>query len=106
MRPIRVSQTGVGTSALIPMDYTQAPFSVGVGTVLASGTATWSVQHTFDDIQDSTVTPVWFDNTGISGVTANKDGNYAFPVRAIRLNVTVGTGTVYMILIQGRRDGA
>ncbi len=102
MRPVKVTQSGVGTSAIIPLDYTQAPFNVGIGTVLSSGSATWSVQHTFDDVQDSTVTPVWFNNSGINAVTANTDGNYAFPIRAIRLNVTLGTGTVYMIAIQGR----
>lgn len=103
MRPVKVTVTGVGTSSIIPMDYDQAPFAVGLGTVLVSGTATWSVQHTFDNVQDSTVTPTWFTNSGINAVTASTDGNYAFPVRAIRLNVTLGTGTVSLTAIQGRR---
>lgn len=92
-----------GLSAVIPLDYDQAPFNVGIGTYLSTGSATWSVQHTFDDLQNSSVTPTWFNNTGINGVTSNTDGNYAFPVSGIRLNVTTGSGTVVMDVRQGRR---
>lgn len=102
MRPVSVTVTGVANSAAIPMDYVQAPFAVGVGCVI-SATATYTVQHTFDDVQDATVTPTWFSNSGITAKTANTDGNYAFPVRAVRLNVSASTGTVTMTLIQGRR---
>lgn len=100
MRPITVSQTGTGQSATVPMDRKLAPFAVGIGCVV-SGTATFNVEHTFDNIQDATVTPTWFINSGFSAKTANQDGNYTFPVRAIRLNVTAGTGTVTMTVIQG-----
>ena len=33
----------------------------------------------------------------------NKDGNYAFPIRAARVTVTAGTGTATMTLLQGLR---
>jgi hypothetical protein len=33
-----------------------------------------------------------FDHEGMTGKTANEDGNYAFPVAAVRLNVTAYTG--------------
>jgi hypothetical protein len=110
MRPMQVTVVGStggpasnGISAILPLDYVQAPFNVGIGTYLSTGTATWSVQHTFDDLQNSAVVPVWFNNTGINAVSAQTDGNYAFPVRGIRLNVSAGTGTVVMDVIQGRR---
>lgn len=105
MRPTQITQTGVGTTPWIPMDFAQAPFAVGVGVVLVSGsTITYTVEHTFDDIYDSTVVPVAFANTGLTAQTVSKDGNYAFPVRAIRLNVTAGTAPVVaMTLIQGSR---
>ncbi len=104
MRPKRVVQTGTGTTAWIPMDFKQAPFSVSVGCVIVSGTATYTVEHTFDDVYDPTVTPVAFSNAGITAQTTNKDGNYDKPVRAIRLNVTAGTSPVVaMTLIQGVR---
>ena len=42
----------------------------------------------------------WTPNPGITAATANANGNYAFPVRSISLNVTAGTGTVVAELIQ------
>ncbi len=37
----------------------------------------------------------------MAGVVAvNRDGNYAFPIRAIRIRVTAGTGTVRLAVIQ------
>jgi len=102
MRPVTVTVTGVGVSPPIPMDYLASFFAVGVGCVV-NGTVNYTVQHTFDDVFSPTFNPStanWFSNTGITGKTANTDGNYAFPVRAIRLNVASGTGSVTMTLIQ------
>lgn len=104
MRAKKITVTGTGTSAWIPLDNKQAPFNVGIGCVIVSGTATYSVEHTFDDIWDTTVTPVAFQNSGITAQTTNKDGNYAAPVKAIRLNVTAGASPVVaMTIIQGLR---
>lgn len=103
MRPITVSQTGVGTSNWIPMDIYQNPFNVGVG-VKATGTVTYSVEHTFDNVFDPTVTPTVYQNSSLTSQTTSKDGNYAFAVRAIRVNVTAGTGAAAMTLIQSGRD--
>jgi hypothetical protein len=104
MRAKKITVTGTGTSAWIPLDNKQAPFNVGIGCVIVSGTATYSVEHTFDDVFDLTVTPVAFQNSGITAQTTNKDGNYAAPVKAIRLNVTAGASPVVaMTIIQGLR---
>lgn len=100
--PSIVTQTGTGTSAWIPVDYTQNAFAIGFGCVV-SGTVTYTVQHTFDNIQDSSITPTAFDHSTVSAETTNQDGNYAFPVRAIRLNVTAGTGSVTITILQGRK---
>lgn len=99
MRPVSVTVSAVAISNPIVMDYMKDPFAVGLG-VKVTGTITYSVQHTFDDVYDSTVTPTWFDNTSLAAQTANKDGNYAFPVRAIRLNNTAGTGSATLTVIQ------
>lgn len=86
-----VSQTGTGqTSAIIPLPGN--PFNVGFG-VVVSGTVTYSVQHTFDNTN-------WFDHEAVVGATDNQDGNYAYPVAGIRLNVTAGTGTATLTTIQ------
>lgn len=102
MRPISVTVTGAGVSSPIPMDYTLPGFSVGIGCV-KTGTVNYTVEHTFDNIWSTSFDPstaTWFPNTGLSAKTANADGNYAFPVRAIRLNVASSDGTVTMHVIQ------
>lgn len=102
MRPIRVVVTGVDVSAPIPMDYVASIFNVGVGCVI-SATATYTVEHTFDDVWSPTFNPAtatWFPNSGLTAKAANTDGNYAFAVTAIRLNVAASTGTVTMTLVQ------
>jgi hypothetical protein len=100
--PSIVTQTGTGTSAWIPVDYTQANFGIGFGCVV-SGTVTYDVQHTFDNIQDISISPTAFTHSTVTGETANQDGNYAFPIRAIRLNVTAGSGSVTITVLQGRK---
>lgn len=103
MRPATVSVTGVGTSQVIPLDWNSSPFNVGVGCIV-TGTATYTVEATFDDVFAPNFTPAsanWLPNIGLTAQTASKDGNYAFPVRGVRLNVTAGTGTVQMTVLQG-----
>lgn len=104
MRPVRVTVTGAGVSRVINPDYYMDPFAIGVGCVISSGaTVSYTVQHTFDDVYALTFdasTATWFPNSGITSKTANTDGNYAFPVAGIRLNVASSDGTVTMTLIQ------
>ena len=103
MRPQVISKAASGTTAWIPVDYKQSPFNVGMGLVI-SGTLTADVEHTFDDPYDSTITPTAFKNSTLVSKTSSADGNYAFPVRAIRLNVTAYTsGTATLTILQGVR---
>jgi len=104
MRPVVVSKTGTGSSSVVPLDHYQSPFNVGFG-VVVSGTVNYTVQHTFDDIFDASVTPVWFNHPTIASLAANADGNYAFPVRAIRVTVNSGSGTATMTAIQAGMPG-
>jgi hypothetical protein len=103
MNPVQYSQTGTGAGRAILMDWLQNPFQVGGTTVLNGAVADHRVQHTFDDVLNPAVTPTWLNNSAFAGITAaGKDWNYAFPVRAIRLNVLDGTGggTVTISIIQ------
>lgn len=102
MRPQIFSKSGTGTSAWIPLDYKQSPFNVGFG-VVVSGTITYDIEHTFDDVFDSSVTPTAFKHSTLVSQTANKDGNYTAPIRAIRVNNTAGTGSTTVTLLQGLR---
>jgi len=102
MRPVSITVSSIAASQWIPVDYRQAPFSIGFGAKINSGTATYTVQHTFDNVLDPTVTPVAFNHPTVAAATANADGNYAFPVRAIRLNVTAGASpNVTLTILQG-----
>jgi len=104
MRPTSITVSSAASSAWIPLDYKQNPFNVGFGVVIPSGTLTYKIEHTFDDIFDSSVTPTAFDHSSVTGKTANADGNYAFPVRAIRLTVTAYTsGSAVLTILQGIR---
>jgi hypothetical protein len=104
MRPITVSQTGAGSSATIPVDHYQTPFNIGMG-VTVSGTVNYTIQHTFDNVQDSAVTPTWFSHPTLASLTAAADGNYAFPVRAIKILQNSGSGTTTLTLIQAGMPG-
>ena len=101
MRPIRVIKTGTGTTNAIPLDCYISPFNIGFGVEVSAGaTVNYKVQHTFDNVEDSSITAVWFDHPTITGQTANADGNYAFPVAAVRLNASANDGTLTFVVIQ------
>lgn len=110
MRPVRVAVGDASSSRPIPLDQYQSPFNVGVGVSLSAGaTLTYTVEHTFDDVFASTFDPstaTWFPNTGLSAKTTSLDGNYAFPVVAVRLRVSSWTsGVATMTLVQAGMPG-
>ena len=99
MRPVIVSQTGVGTK-VVPVDYLQVPPRISAAGIV-TGTATFNIEHTYSNVNDPTVTPVWFAPTADSGKSANYDKGFEFPIMGIRLNVTAGTGSVALTVLQG-----
>jgi len=76
----------------------------GIGLQVAvSGTATWTVQQTLDNVFDGTITPTWFDHpdTNMVSQTVGRQGNYAYPPLAIRLALaTASTGSARLTIIQ------
>jgi hypothetical protein len=105
MIPIVLAKTGAGASANMAVtDTYQTPFNVGMG-VVVSGTVNYTIQHTFDDIFNGSVTPTWFNHPTLASQAASADGNYAFPVRAIRLFVNSGSGTATATIIQAGMPG-
>jgi hypothetical protein len=103
--PIYVTQDSAGSSRWVPLDYKQVPFNVGLGVKLSTGAGlTYTVEHTFDDIQNPDITPVAFPNAGLTSKTANDDGNYAFPVKAVRVTVSGYTsGNATLMIVQGEQ---
>jgi len=108
-KPWRFTVTGISSTVGYPSsgvfvpDYYIRPFNIGIGTICNTGAATFSVEHTFDDTSTTFISSAltWFPNTGITAKSTNTDGNYAYPVTGIRLNVTAGsTGTIQLVVIQ------
>lgn len=97
MKTQTVSKTGTGSSSAIVMNTNISPFNVGFG-VIATGTVTYSIQHTFDD--PAVGFTVWYTHPTIAAKSDNQDGNYAFPVTGIKVLVTAGAGTATLNLIQ------
>ena len=99
MRPVRITQSGVGDTVVIPLERYNPSFNVGI-TVTVTGTVTYTVQSTSDNPFDSTITPEWADHPTLVGLTVKGDGNYAFLVAGVRLRVTAGTGTATITVNQ------
>lgn len=95
---VSVGWTNKGVTNPWIADPMQNPFNIGFGCVILSGTPLYSIQHTFSTVLagGGTTDPstwLWFTNASINGIGTNTDGNYAYPVSAIRLAVN-GTGSV------------
>lgn len=104
-RPIRKTLAAAGVTPPIPMNV-HIVANISISVVLApTSTLTYSVEHTFDDVFAEGFDPdtaTWFPNDVLTGQTASADGNYAFPVTAIRLNVSAFTsGSAAITVIQG-----
>jgi hypothetical protein len=98
--PTSVTVSSQTSSAAIPINWRANNFAVGIGCVVNSGTHTYKVQHTFDDIY-TVANPTWFDHASLVSKTASADGNYAFPIRAVRLTITAWTsGSTTMTILQ------
>lgn len=105
---IKLTKTGTGRSAVHVPDTFLNPFNIGLGCVvtLAQGeSVTYSVEHTFEnalapDFNPATAT--WFKNSGLTDKNGNENGNYAYAVNAISLNITAATGnpTVTLYILQ------
>jgi len=99
---VTVSGASLSSSYIVTDTYI-SPFNVGFGVVI-TGAVSYSIQHTFDNPQ-TVANPTWFFHPSTpSGtpVTANLDGNYAFPVAAIKIltSAATNTGTVKLTVIQ------
>lgn len=127
MRQIVVTTTTTGTSAAIPLDTYIAPFQVSVGVVMSQGSEVL-IQHTYSDLQNPAITPVWYPSatsTADEGFLLQENGsailqedgsfiltgdeNFShfidFPVSGVRLNTVANGGTVTMTVLQAGMPG-
>lgn len=111
--PAVITQNGTGTSSIWFPDWMQNPFNIGIQCI-ATGTVTFNVEHTFDNIDVtngvgpfstvnlpvSAASATWIANPGVSLATTTINGNYAFPVRALRVNVVTAANATAGVTVQ------
>ena len=93
-----VTVSSAASSKWIPLNIRESGFKVSLGLEI-TGTGSYKVEHTFDNIQTDT-SPTVFTHSVLSGITASTDSNYDFPVRAVRLtcsSYTSGSATLKII---------
>lgn len=94
----KISVFGVGTSEWVPLNrWTDSDISLLVS---VGGTATYTVETTLDRVNRQGTIPVPIDHATLVGQTVGNTGNVAFPVEAVRVSVTSGTGSVTMHVMQ------
>ncbi len=101
------STFGYNAATFFP-DTSRNPFNIGFGCVVNSTNVTYNIEHTWDYNPTGASSAFtsslanWFQHSSVTGASTNANSNYAFPVTAIRLNVTAGssTGTVMASFVQ------
>lgn len=107
MRPVIVTTSGVQRSPVAVVDYLTDPVNISLAAI-ASGTVTYNVEYTYDDVFSATFNPAtanWFVHATFSAATGTKDGNIAFPVRGISVNQTAGTGGISLTVLEAGIGG-
>lgn len=105
---VAAGTNGFGSSQWWTLDQWVAPFTVGLAVEVASGTATFSIQHTYDDpnnLLGGIAFPTPFNHPIIVGATTTTDSSYSTPVVAVRLLTTAGTGTLRARIEQAGGSG-
>ena len=109
MRPVVIEVSSLSISDPIRVNWRggQSDFNLSIGVDLTPGTLTYSVEHTLDaptdftSVADYNANAVWRDTTGLTGLSANGEGDLGFPVQAVRLNVTAYTsGSAKITVVQ------
>lgn len=103
MKPVNLTVTGVGNSNVYPVDNYVSPSNLGLA-VVVTGTITYKVQYTFDDVFASGYSPTagtstWFDHPTLTG-SSSLNSNIAYPVSGVRLSTSAGAGSATLTIIQ------
>lgn len=104
---VEVGTTDQASSAWAPLDHYQTPFHVSVALQNVEG-GTYDVEHTFDPMMRRSPSdpPAVFAHDSLTGQTGAEDGNYSFPIAAVRFTRTAGTAAAEMSVQQaGVRGG-
>lgn len=89
MRPKTITATVTGASQAIPLDRYVNGYALAVKITPTNATATYTVQHTFDDpgVVNLNTGGTWYnhDDAALVSAATNKDSNYAFVPTATRI---------------------
>lgn len=106
---VTVGTSAVGSTQPFIMDTMTSPFALGIACVVVSGSPTYTVEISNDDMSPSWDTsatlPTWFAASGFSAQTTSQIGSVLFPVTMVRLTNNSGTGSTSMKLTQGLGAG-
>lgn len=101
-RPTTLSTSGVSKSSVCPLNHYAVPFNVSVITTV-TGSATYTLQFTGDNVFASTFVPDsanWQNHPQMTGSTVSDTVEFTSPVTGIRIDQTVGAGSVAAVVIQ------
>jgi hypothetical protein len=114
MRPIVYTIIGGSgtqiTSPVCPIDHYVSPANIALN-VVVTGTITYSVQYTFDNVFAAGYDPAngnWTNHPTLATKTATADSNISYPVRGIRVISPASpssSGTATLTIIQGGGAG-
>ena len=98
-----ITQSGVGSSRICLPDYLYNPVAFGLRTVV-TGTATYTIQCTLDDVIASGFDPAtarWEPVAGaLTNATTSLFSGFSGAVRGFRITISAGTGSVVAKIIQ------
>lgn len=105
MRPAKIEMTAASaadSSAPFPLDWRKKRFNVSLVLSTSGNTTGWTVEYTLDNVWDIPADEVeWLPHPEMSSLTADKYGNLALPVFAIRLTCNAnGTDTATLTILQ------
>lgn len=104
MNPKSVSYSTTGSKEAIAIDWRIAPVNVGYAVIVPGGvTASVTLDHTYDNVNDPSITPVWISSAAITTTT---EGTITVPFQFVRLTVgSVSGGSVTLKLNQATQIG-
>lgn len=96
-----ISGTTITGGQNLPLNFENT--AVGVGFVcVVTGTVNYTVYHTYDNILDPAITPVWLPH-GVSNMvaaTSTQESNFVIPVAAMQIIQNSGTGSIKTTVLQ------
>lgn len=104
MNPKSVSYSSTGSKDAIAIDWRIAPVNVGYAVIIPGGvTASVTFDHTYDNVNDPNLTPVWIAS---SAITTTTEGTITAPFQFVRLTIaSVSGGAVTLKLNQATQIG-